>query len=920
MPLKNFLNAVLPNEGYKCWVEISKSKKVTQGLVPTIEELAVKLSEIDGRGSDAYFGCASYATDRNRRGANALGAKAFWADIDAGEGKPYVTADDAIQACDEFCGRVGLPLPGIVRSGSGIHLYWPLDRTVAAQEWLYIAQRLKLLMHAQGFHADPSRTADIASILRPTGTKNYKLCSEEGAARRQSPTARSVEVDDWDFFVPLSCEEFKEIAIKNIDVAPAQKINSPSNLAPNLNLASGINVPKIDPTQGVSEGGRNNACASYAGTLLAKGYSPDDVLKACLKWNELNQPPLSDQEVHTTVASMCRRHQSNNVLPAAPAPATAQMPDLPNNFLWGPQHQLIAKVKDQAADGSDIFVSKIISQLPIFLSAWMNEEGHKQRNSYMFTHYHPVRGWQQFIMGAKEFNGSDWYGSLAENGCSLMLGADKLFKTYVREAENMLRLPGKEMTRYSQLGWKQDDKAFLVGENLCHADGTVEKAFGTDKLSPIMKSMMPSRGGSLEQWTTAANKLGTPGMEAHLFMVLASIAAPLMKFCVDEGNGGSILSIISEDSGHGKTPMATAAASVWGDLGGTVVTGNFTENRRIEELVRHCHLPQIQEEAAYSDPTIAALGVEKFTSGTDRGRLNQAGAASGVPERYQTILLSLSNKSLYELVRMVNIPMSRRIFEIEIPRPSEQDLANLGGIAREMMRNSGHAGLAFARLIVAPEIKKYIAEHLQGSNTGKVGSVQLKYRELLESRPEHRFIIWMVSAVEVAAQICRHYGLLHFDVERIMQWVSNRARDRIEGSGVDDSALKLNSFLSEHADCCVTVPRPYSPKNGPLMPLRLPARKLQMRLEMINERLYIDHQALQKWCTKNSISFVALGKKLTETGIVLERSKMISLAAGTQIPGGRALCWEIDMGHPAIKGELRIELREQPPEARINQV
>lgn len=908
MPLRNFLNLVLPNEGYKCWVEIHKDK-VTQGFAHTVAELADKLHEIDARGSDAYYACATFTTPRNRRAANALWAKSFWLDIDAGEGKPYATAEQAIQACDEFCDRVCLPIPGVVRSGGGAHVYWILSEPITRDQWLPVAQRLKLLAANHAFYADPSRTADIASILRPAGTKNYKLPNNP----------RSVEVEDWECFEPINTGEF----IKCIENA-AMGLTTPVQIAtsPNLNLVTGLNTAKsFDATKGTPEGGgehggRNNACAAYAGILLKKGYVAEDALKACLEWNQLNTPPLPEQEVHTTVMSIARRHAEAHPAPPAPPAATAQesqmLPELPAGYRWGNGGQLLVKQVDKDDEGKETESWRIVSQLPVYLMAWLNEEGYRTKNSYLFSHYHPLRGWQQFAMGAKEFNGSDWYGSWVENGGSIIDGSDKFFKTYVRRAENMLRLPGKELMRYNQFGWKDNDEAFLVGDNLCHADGKVEKAYGSDKLTPLMKAMQPSRGGSLEAWTTAANKLGTPGMEAHLFMVLASLAAPLMKFCVDEGNGGSILSIISEDSGHGKTPMATAAASAWGELGSTVVTGNFTENRRIEELVRHCHLPQIQEEAAYSDPAVAAMGIEKFTSGTDRGRLNQAGSATGIPERYQTIMLSLSNKSLYELVKMVNVPMSRRIFEIEIDRPSPEDLANLGGIAREMMRNCGYAGLAFSRLIVSPEMRKYIIENLRGTNTGQVGRVQMKYRELLNSQPEHRFIVWLIAAVEVTAKIVNHYGIINFDVERIMQWATTKGIDRVDGPKYDNAASKLNSFLSEHIDQCLTVAGPYAPKQGPLMPIKMPSRKLSMRLEMRNERLYIDVETLQRWCTKNNVSFIKLGKDLAESGVVLERSKKVTLGAGTEIASGRTLCWEVDMGHPQIKGDLRVEMREEP--------
>lgn len=905
MPLRNFLNLVLPNEGFKCWIEIPKSGRPIQGLVATAEELAVKLLEIDSRGVDAYFACAVYKTPQNRRAGNALGAKTQWSDLDVGEGKPYATIEEAVQACDDFCNRVSIPLPGLVRSGGGLHAYWVFDEMLPAADWIVSAQRFKLLAAAHGFHADSTRTADISSILRPPGTKNYKLS-----------VSREVALyDGFECFEPFPSSELTRACINIPSQVATEIINKPSNL--NASLSAGMRTSKaFDLTVGAPEGGgehggRDRACTVLAGEYVAKSYPIEQVMEICLKWNQLNTPPMPESQVRKCVNSIARKHIESHPLPPVPhthaGEVATAMPQLPPEYAWSADNKLIITVKNEG--GADIV--KVVSNLPVYLRAMMNEEGHGQKNSYLFSQYHSLKGWQEFTMNAKDFNGQSWYGAWVENGGSIVAGADKYFKDYVRRATDMLKLPGKELTRYSQFGWKENDQAFLVGDNLCKSDGTVEKAYGTDKLTPLMHVMKPTKQGSLADWTSAANKLFMPGMEAHAFMLLTSFAAAVMKFCVDEGNGGSILSIVSEDSGHGKTPMATAMASVWGELQSTVVTGNFTENRRIEDLVRHCHLPQVQEEMAYSDPMIAATGIEKFTSGSDRGRLDKTGAAGGIPERYQTIVVSISNKSLYDLVRMVNIPMSRRVFEIEIERPEDGDIANLGGIVREMMRNSGHAGLQFSRLIVNPEIQKYISYQLRGE--GVVGATQLKYRQILQSQPEHRFIVWPLASVDIVARILVQYGLLHFDVERIMAWAITKAKDRIsEVPQHGDSAAKLDKFLTEHIDNCLTVSGPYQAAKGAQVPLRVPRGRLCMRLEMHPARLYITSESLQAWCSKRNISFIGLGKKLVEAKIVVERSKMVALSAGTDIASGRTLCWEVDMTHPAMSGQVRLAMCEEP--------
>ncbi len=131
-------------------------------------------------GLDAYHACAEFASPDNRTAQNAVGAWAFWADIDVGAdkaatGNGYATVEEALAALKEFSTKTDLPEPThIVNSGSGVHAYWPFDTFLESALWLEYAVKFKALMKAAGLRADPSRTADLASVLRVPGTLNFK--------------------------------------------------------------------------------------------------------------------------------------------------------------------------------------------------------------------------------------------------------------------------------------------------------------------------------------------------------------------------------------------------------------------------------------------------------------------------------------------------------------------------------------------------------------------------------------------------------------------------------------------------------------------------------------------------------------------------------------------------------------------------
>ncbi len=129
---------------------------------------------------DVYFAVAEYKSTNSRTASNAVGAWALWLDIDVGPemasaGKGYTTQEEAKARLKEFCAGIAIPEPThLVESGSGLHAYWALTTFLNCQAWQQIAQQFKRLTQTMGFRSDPSRTADIASVLRIPGTLNYK--------------------------------------------------------------------------------------------------------------------------------------------------------------------------------------------------------------------------------------------------------------------------------------------------------------------------------------------------------------------------------------------------------------------------------------------------------------------------------------------------------------------------------------------------------------------------------------------------------------------------------------------------------------------------------------------------------------------------------------------------------------------------
>jgi hypothetical protein len=131
-------------------------------------------------GEDAFFAPASFKSKESRKADNATGAGSLWVDIDVGpdkaaNGSGYGTIGEALAELYIFCTAADIPRPTIVVcSGSGLHVYWVLHQFIGPKLWLMLASKLKAMAKHLNFRADPSRTADITSLLRVPGTLNYK--------------------------------------------------------------------------------------------------------------------------------------------------------------------------------------------------------------------------------------------------------------------------------------------------------------------------------------------------------------------------------------------------------------------------------------------------------------------------------------------------------------------------------------------------------------------------------------------------------------------------------------------------------------------------------------------------------------------------------------------------------------------------
>lgn len=186
MDEKQFLTAVLGDEGQYCAVGISQQKgaPVLHEFRDNIPDMLQAAKDFDQSGLDTYFAVSTFSknekTEDDQREYRRLAkyvqqVQCFFLDIDCGEDKPIADQAAGLTALYQFQTTYKLADPSfVVNSGRGLHVYWVLDKPLSLEEWKPAAERFKAACAEAGFDIDTAVPADAARVLRVPQTHNYK--------------------------------------------------------------------------------------------------------------------------------------------------------------------------------------------------------------------------------------------------------------------------------------------------------------------------------------------------------------------------------------------------------------------------------------------------------------------------------------------------------------------------------------------------------------------------------------------------------------------------------------------------------------------------------------------------------------------------------------------------------------------------
>jgi AAA domain/RepB DNA-primase from phage plasmid len=217
---------------------------------------------------------------------NVIAARAYFADFD----KP------SPETIKSNLKSFGLMPHMIVKSSSGKwHVYWFIDG-VPLEEFTSTQQRL-----ADFLGSDPT-VKDLPRVMRLPGFLHQKdRCAP--FIVRITRTYDLLNYANADFQAALASAERRSLANKQRSLAEGlAELRSPP-----------------DMTQGFPNGHRTRELTKRAGWCLGpQSMTEHEAVQACLHWNSHNAPPLPDEKVRTTVASIAKLEMRKREVDASP--------------------------------------------------------------------------------------------------------------------------------------------------------------------------------------------------------------------------------------------------------------------------------------------------------------------------------------------------------------------------------------------------------------------------------------------------------------------------------------------------------------------------------------------------------------------------------------------------------------------------
>ncbi len=527
----------------------------------------------------------------------------------------------------------------------------------------------------------------------------------------------------------------------------------------------------------------------------------------------------------------------------------------------------------------------------------------------------PHVGWSDLVMrqaflnpgAAKEFSTA-----LADQG--IVMGSVKtleLFQMLLRAYMDELRNLQSLTNLYGNMGWKENNTAFLWGTTMFTRmeDGEiVETNMNMSNTVQNSAQEMYGTSGTLQKCIDATAVLESQQLYVHQFMIGVSLSSVLYRFT---GIDGLIVHIYGV-TGAGKSLAQYWMQSMWGNPKLLHFSAQFTQNSLYSRLGFHCNLPMTIDETTRMSPEAANDLTLMVSQGRDKYRLDKnsqerapktwgttIGTSGNIP--MTSILSSAGAENEAQLMRVVDIPIEKHKMFDGGTRPGER-------LYEEVSTNYGWIG-------------PLVLKHWMSMGEQALREAIRKHKNRFASKYGVKFAgaerFWETCLVlsDFAMETAVQLGLLLFDHENATKYVirnMDNLRINVVEARVDEFDM-LARYLNEHVRETVTVMHT-GVNMGVVDNNFQPNSALHVRHEVhrtanggpfTRGSMFIDKRHFREWLVKNGGDIKAMINKFrTENIEIAVPNNKAVLGRNTRVRSPQLVVIGVNLDHPRLKGIL----------------
>ena len=492
----------------------------------------------------------------------------------------------------------------------------------------------------------------------------------------------------------------------------------------------------------------------------------------------------------------------------------------------------------------------------------------------------PLDGIRNFNIPLKSVGSKD---ELRRIVCSQGVAASdntiKELSYYLIAMTKELRQMYVEEQARTQMGW-QEDGTFVLGNREYSKTGI---RHCPPSNATMNYQAMFTMSGTLSEWRDVIDVYKKPGFELHQFLYFFMTSSPLLKF-MDQP--GMMASMISDESGIGKSTLGQICNSLWGQPIKMTSMPHDTINAVVNRMGVFNNLGLYIDE--FTNKTAEVCSDIIYMSGHGRGKERLSSSAN--VERVnnttwaQNTMVS-ANASLTDKVSSLkasNEGENMRIFEFDMRGTPVLDKEFADEKFSKLKDNYGVGGHIYAAWLVEN------AKDIQGLVNDNRKRLDKKFGFTSKERK------WSaaIAGAYTNAVIQKELGLHDFDINQNISYMIMKIKEL--RYNVKESITKHDAFLADfltenHSNILVIDAKPDA--NGLLAtPKNRNINKIIARYEPDTEKLYISVSVIKDYCTKKQFSYQSL---IQLTGA---KSATKRMAGGTGVVAAPVRVLEFDTG------------------------